>query len=307
MDTARFKSFAADFGRACGRFFRALGIKIVNIFKTLYSNPKSAVGFSVILFFVVLAVIVAPLLNYTGLTDPLHVFEAPSAEHWLGTDSLGRDVLSMLIVGTGDVLTVAFLTAVVTVIFGTVVGIVSGLLGGAVDKVIQTITNLFLTIPSFPVLMLLSALITVEDNVTFALILSIWNWPGLCRAVRSQIISLKERDFIQICTVMKMSRLHIILRELLPNISSYIFINFVMIMKNAIIASVGIMMMGVAAYDPTNWGAMLYDIMNNAAMHIDSAIAYVIAPILFIVLLQFGIIMLANGLDEKLNPRLRRN
>ena len=235
------------------------------------------------------------------------MFEGPSGAHLLGTDSLGRDVLSMLIVGPGDVLAIAFLTAVITVAFGTVVGIVSGLVGGITDKIIQTVTNLFLTIPSFPVLMLLSALVTVEDNVTFALILSIWNWPGLCRAVRAQVISLKERDFIQICKVMKMPRRHIVFFELMPNISSYIFINFVMIMKNAIIASVGIMMLGVAAYEPTNWGAMLYDIMNNAAMHIDSAIVYVISPILFIIVLELGIILLAHGLDERLNPRLRRN
>lgn len=289
------------------KFFIAAGRKIRSFFRMLYANPKSGVGFSIILFFVLLAVVVSPLLGYDGTTDALHMFEGPSGAHLLGTDSLGRDVLSMLIVGTGDVLAIAFLTAVITVAFGTVVGIVSGLVGGITDKIIQTVTNLFLTIPSFPVLMLLSALVTVEDNVTFALILSIWNWPGLCRAVRAQVISLKERDFIQICKVMKMPRRHIVFFELMPNISSYIFINFVMIMKNAIIASVGIMMLGVAAYEPTNWGAMLYDIMNNAAMHIDSAIVYVISPILFIIVLELGIILLAHGLDERLNPRLRRN
>ena len=289
------------------KFFIAAGRKIRSFFRMLYANPKSGVGFSIILFFVLLAVVVSPLLGYDGTTDALHMFEGPSGAHLLGTDSLGRDVLSMLIVGPGDVLAIAFLTAVITVAFGTVVGIVSGLVGGITDKIIQTVTNLFLTIPSFPVLMLLSALVTVEDNVTFALILSIWNWPGLCRAVRAQVISLKERDFIQICKVMKMPRRHIVFFELMPNISSYIFINFVMIMKNAIIASVGIMMLGVAAYEPTNWGAMLYDIMNNAAMHIDSAIVYVISPILFIIVLELGIILLAHGLDERLNPRLRRN
>ncbi len=275
-------------------------------FKFFYSNKKMGAGFTVLLFFLCL-IIVSKFLPYDGTTDPYNIFMAPSGQHWLGTDSLGRDVLSMLIVGTENVLTIAFLTALFTVTFGTIIGIISGFIGGAVDKVIQTITNLFLTIPSFPVLLLLSALITIKSNLMFALILSIWNWPGLCRAVRAQIVSLKERDFIQICKVMKMSNFHIIFKELLPNISSYIIVNFVMIMKNAIIASVGIMMMGVAAYEPTNWGAMLYDIMNNAAMFIPSAMTYVFAPIFFIILFQFAVIVMANGLDEKLNPRLRRN
>ncbi len=288
-------------------FLRSVLDKIVAFFKLMYANKKSAIGFSVIISFIVLAVVVAPLLNYDGSTDVFNIFSSPSREHWLGTDSLGRDVLSMLIVGTNDVLSIAFFTALITVSFGTIIGIVSGLTGGIADKIIQAITNLFLTIPSFPVLMLLAALITVEDNITFALILSVWNWPGLCRAVRAQIISLKERDFIQICHVMKMTKWHIITKELMPNIYSYILINFIMTMKNAIIASVGIMMLGVAAYEPTNWGAMLYDIMNNAAMHIDSAIVYVVSPIMFIVIFQFGIIMLTQGLDEKLNPRLIKN
>lgn len=281
--------------------------KIGSFFKLMYSNKKSGIGFSILVFFAILAIIVTPCIGYTGATDPLNAFAPPSAEHLFGTDSLGRDVLSMLIVGSGSMLSISFLTALITVTFGTVLGIASGLIGGTFDKIVQTITNLFLTIPSFPVLMLLSALITVTNNFMFALILSIWSWPGLCRAIRAQIISLKERDFIQICHVMNMSRAHIIFKELMPNIYSYILINFIMIMKNTIIASVSIMMLGVAAYDPTNWGAMLYDIMNNAAMHIDTAIMYVFGPIIFIVLLQLGIIFLSHGLDEKLNPRLIKN
>lgn len=280
---------------------------IKNFIQLIFSNTKSAIGFSVILFFVALAIFGPLFFSYDGMTAGTSQFLAPSGEHWLGTDYLGRDVLQMLVNGTGDVLTIAFLTGIITVIIGTVLGILSAYIGGWFDKIIQMITNLFLTIPSFPILMVLATIITISNNFMFALILSLWGWAGLCRAVRAQIVSLKERDFIQICKVMNMPKSHIVIKELLPNIASYILINFIMIMRGAITGSVGLMMLGVAAFEPSNWGAMIYDIMNQGTFYIESARAYLISPIAFIVIFQFGIIMLANGLDEKLNPRLIKN
>ena len=285
--------------------------KVIKLLKKvkllLFSNYKSTIGFCTMLFFIVLAIFGPLLFSYDGLTRGDLQYLPCSSSHWLGTDYLGRDVLQMLINGTGEVLTIAFLTGLITVFIGTVLGIVSAYVGGWVDRIIQLITNLFLTIPSFPILMVLATIITINSNIMFALILSLWSWAGLCRAVRAQIISLKERDFIQICKVMNMSKMHIIFKELIPNIASYILINFIMIMRGAITGSVGMMMLGVAAYEPSNWGAIIYDIMNQGAFYISSARAYLIAPIACIVVFQFGIIMLANGLDERLNPRLIKN
>lgn len=220
---------------------------------------------------------------------------------------LGRDLALQIVAGSKDVLAIAFLTGVFTVVMGVVLGLVSGLVGGWVDRVLQLVTNLFLTVPSFPILLVLSTMIVIKDNITFALILSVWSWAGLCRAVRAQIISLKEREFIQICNVMGMKKSRIIVSELLPNIASYIAVNFIQIMRGAITGSVGIMMLGLAALDSTNWGTMLYLIFQMGYLTNDKAIFYVLSPILCIVLFQFGVVMLANGVDELLNPRLRKN
>jgi peptide/nickel transport system permease protein len=272
--------------------------------KLMYANRKSGFGFSVLVFFILLAVFGPLLFKYDALTTGALQFLPPSFDHWLGTDYLGRDVLRMLIDGAGDVLSIAFMTGVFTVVAGTVIGILSAYLGGIVDRFIQFITNLFLTIPSFPILMVMATLITIRSNFVFALILSLWSWPGLSRAVRAQVVSLKERDFITICKVMNLPKRHIVLFELMPNIASYVLINFIMVMRGAITGSVGIMMLGVAALEPSNWGAMIFDIMNQGAFYVPTAFAYLISPIAFIVVFQFGIILLANGLDEKLNPRL---
>src|SRR5699024_4958243 len=132
-------------------------------------------------------------------------FAGISWQHPLGTDNMGRDVFRMMIAGASSVLGIALLTAVFTVVIGTVIGLISGLAGGLVDKVLQVITNMFLTIPSFPVLLILGTLFTIESTLSFAIVLSAFGWGGLSRAVRAQIISLKERDYIQICKVLNLS------------------------------------------------------------------------------------------------------
>lgn len=275
--------------------------------QTLFSNKKATAGTLIMLFFVTMAIFGRILFNYDPITDEQNKFLAPSFEHWLGTDNLGRDTFTQLMYGARDVLTIALLTSVFSVFLGTTLGMLSGFIGGNVDRVIQIITNLFLSIPSFPIILILAAFITIEDALSFALILSIWNWAGLCRAVRSQIMSLKERDFIQICIVMNLSKAHILFSELIPNIASYVLINFILIMRNAITGSVGIMMLGLAAFQPSNWGAMLLRARDVGALLIPEAIYFVMSPIIAIMLFQMGAILLANGLDEALNPRLRRN
>lgn len=295
-----FKTCVSAVGKSLKKFFITIG----NAVKKIYGNKKSAIGFSVVLFFVVMA-IVGAMLPEAPVSGKK--FDAPSLEHPLGTDHLGRDLALQIVAGSKDVLAIAFLTGVFTVVMGVVLGLVSGLVGGWVDRVLQLVTNLFLTVPSFPILLVLSTMIVIKDNITFALILSVWSWAGLCRAVRAQIISLKEREFIQICNVMGMKKSRIIVSELLSNIASYIAVNFIQIMRGAITGSVGIMMLGLAALDSTNWGTMLYLIFQMGYLTNDKAIFYVLSPILCIVLFQFGVVMLANGVDELLNPRLRKN
>lgn len=273
--------------------------------RVFYGNTASAIGTTILIFFILVALFGPMLLPYENVVDTSQQLLPPSLEHPFGTDNLGRDVFRQLISGTGDILTVAVLTAVITIVVAVTLGMASGFMGGVLDKLISFVTSVFLTIPSLPVFLILAAIFTIEDNLTFALILSLFNWAGLARAVRAQVISLKERDFIQICKVMKMSRLHIIFKEIMPNIASYILINFIIIMKNAITGSVSLMLLGVVALDPANWGAVLNSAKGNGALVNSAAYMWLFAPILCIALFQFGVIILTRGLDETLNPRLR--
>lgn len=297
----------AKFKKAIFRFLDNLKNALIRFYKMMTYNKKTKAGLIILLIFILASIFGPIIFPYSSLTNEVNKFAPPSVEHWLGTDNLGRDLFRQMLHGSRDVLLIALLTSLFTIIIAIAIGISSGFIGGIYDRIIQTITNLFLTIPSFPIIIIMASFFTIENPVTFALVLSIWNWAGLSRAIRSQIISLKERDFIQICNVMGMSRSHIIFKELMPNISSYIFINFILIMRNAITASVGIMMLGLAAFEPSNWGAILLRAKDIGALLIPEATLFWLTPIVAIAIFQTGSILLAGGLDETLNPRLRRN
>lgn len=277
-----------------------------NFWRVMFRNKKAFSGVIILAMFIIMAVIGTRVLDLDMTIRFDGRYQSPSFEHILGTDFGGRDTFIQLVHGSKDVLTVGFFSAVFTILIGFCIGALSGLLGGKVDTVLMFITNLFLTIPSFPIMMIMTALIKVNSPLVFAVILSIWSWGGLARTIRAQILSLKHRDFIVVCKIMGLSNFHIIFKEIMPNLISYIAINFVMTMQGAIVASVGLMMLGFAPYSPTNWGMMLnLAIQNSAGIFNPRAFYYLASPILCLALFQTGCIFFANGLDEALNPRLR--
>lgn len=222
----------------------------------------------------------------------------------MGTDYIGRDIFAQVVHGSRDVLTIGFLAATFAILIGVTIGALSGFIGGWVDSMLMLITNLFLTIPSFPIMIILSAFISIKSPLVMASILAIFGWAGLARAVRAQILEIRERGFIVVCKVMGLNNFYIIFREVLPNMVSYLAINFITIMQSSIVSSVGVMMLGFAPYTPTNWGVMLNSAIRQGLTNPD-ATYYLLSPILCLTLFQLGCIFFASGIDDALNPRLR--
>ena len=274
--------------------------------RVIYRNRRAFIGLLILLGFLLMATIGPEVVTLDTKARYADRFKPPSLAHPLGTDYVGRDVFAQIVHGSRDVLSVAFLAALFAVAIAIGVGMVSALLGGSADALLMLLTNVILTVPQFPVMLVFATIFRVKDPVSLALILSIWAWGGLARAIRSQVLSLREREFIEAARLLDLGLGHIITRELLPNVMSYVAINFLTIMRNAITASVGLMFLGLIPLSAENWGMMLrLATRESGAIYFPQGIYYVIAPMAAITLFQLGAVFFAHGLDEVFNPRLR--
>ncbi len=276
-------------------------------FQVIWKNKMSRVGFLILLFFLILA-IVGPMIVKAPTSNYGERLLGPSAKHLLGTDYAGRDILGQFITGSRSVLLVAFYAALFSIIIACAMGITAGLVGGKTDDILMMITNIVLTMPSFPVTMVLSMIVDVNNNILFGLVLSLWSWAGLAKAIRSQVLVIRQKDFIEASRIMGISTFNIIVKDVIPNITSFIAINFIQIMKIAIITSVGLMVLGLVPFQGSHWGMMIQMAMSQSAVAYGGfgPIVYFLTPIIGIVLFQVGCYLFANGLDEAMNPRLRK-
>lgn len=273
----------------------------------LLHRPTGLIGCVILLFFAVLAVI-GPMMYPEHLaTDPFHAFAAPSWQHPLGTDFDGSDTLALIVTGARYVLLSAFLAGLFTAVFGTVSGLVSGYYLGIVDSMLMRIADFVLTIPAFPLLVVLSTIWKFGDPLSMGLVLGAIGWGALARAIRAQVLSLRERTFIEAARGLGFSSYHIIVKEILPNLGSYIAMKFLLAVTGAMYASVGLFFLGVLPFKVNNWGVMLnFAFTQSGAMYSSSALAYLLSPLCAILLVTLGVVLVLDAVDEMLNPRLRR-
>jgi peptide/nickel transport system permease protein len=183
---------------------------------------------------------------------------------------------------------------------------ISGFARGKVDIVLMRITDIFLTIPSLPLIIVLTAYVQSSGVFAAVAILSVTFWAGLARAIRAQMLTLTERDFVEAARVLGLSRRHIIFREMLPNLVPFIAIGFIGFFTNAIFAAVGLSLLGLLPLDSSNWGQMLNIAINGVgALYSTDTVAYLVAPIICIVLIQLAAVLCTRWLEDIFNPRIR--
>lgn len=247
-----------------------------------------------------------PLFIELELTPDYDLRFSPiSWAHPLGTDYAGRDVWAQLVHGAGDIFLIAFSAGAFAVLLAFLVGVGGALLGGVGDRLLLGLTDIFLTVPSFPLMAILSALFQVGDPFTFGFLLALWSWPGLARSLRGQVLSLQHREFVEVSRLMCLGPWHILWKEIFPNLIPYISLNFILISRNAITASVGIMMLGLVPLKVENWGMMLnLAAFQSGAIFLPQGLTYLLAPLVAIVLFQYSLILVAGGVEEAFDPRL---
>lgn len=276
--------------------------------RTLRIMARNKVGFAgmLVALAIILTAFIAPMfvpLDKTAHID--QIYEAPSASHPLGTDYQGRDNLSQLLNGGRDVIVVAALAATLTILIAATLGALAAVLGGWADSLINAAGELVLTIPHFPLLLVLAGFIRLTSASALAVILAAIGWGSLMRSIRSQVLSLKERDYVQAARALGLPTSHLLFKEILPNMMSYILIQFVLSMTGAIYAQVGLIFLGIIPLATHNWGVMFTLAYNQGAIYMGAARWYLMTPIAMIVLLQYSLVSMTRSLDELFNPRLR--
>lgn len=226
----------------------------------------------------------------------------------LGTDNFGRDVLTELVKATAVSLQIGFVAGIIATLIGLILGLVSGYIGGFVDDAIMFVTNLFTVIPSFVLLILISFSISQDQRGAFviAVVIGATSWVWTARAVRSQVISLRNRDHVNLSKLSGHSIPHIIVRDILPYIASYVVMALILQISSAILAEAGLSILGLG---PKTTEVPTLGLMMNWALIYQAHIlgkwwAY-LPVVIVIALIAFSMNLMNTGLDQVFNPALR--
>jgi peptide/nickel transport system permease protein len=271
----------------------------------MFANPKSRFGLLVVAFMVVVAVI-APWISVSHPTDfnILATRQAPSWNHLFGTTDQGSDIFSQVVLGTRRSLILGAAAAVIATTLAATLGILAAYSGGIIDEVVNFLTNVFLVIPTIPLLIVLSGYLNARGMTTMILVLGFTLWAFEARILRGQALSLKNRDFVQAAKVAGESTWRIVFGELMPNMISRITAAFVLVFYIALLVDAGLEFLGLGDTTHVSWGMVLYWAQTNSTV-LQGEWWPFLFPGLALVLTVVGLVFLLAGIDELSNPRLR--
>lgn len=273
-----------------------------DVLKELSRSPFAIIGFSIIGFFILVAII-APFFTSFGYQDQFLVdrLTPPSAEYWLGTDHLGRDIFTRLVYGARVSLMVGFFAVTGALVFGTLLGVIAGYFGRWIDMVISRIFDILLAFPS--ILLAIAIVAILGASLQNALIaIAIINIPIFGRLVRSRVISLREEEYVMAAKAQGMKNGRIIFRHILPNSIAPIIVQSTLGFGTAILEAAALGFLGLGAQPPTpEWGQMLADSRD----FIQLAPWTVLVPGIAIVFVVLGFNLIGDGLRDALDPKMK--
>jgi len=274
--------------------------------KGLFRSPSFAIGCAMF-FGTLLIALFGPLVLRVDVEHRVGLaYMQPSARHWLGTDHLGIDMVSLLIKGLRASLYVGFLAGSVATVLGTLIGLYGGYKGGFIDDVLTSVTNLFLVIPTLIVLILLSSSLEEGRSLTLiALLIGCTTWTWTARAVRAQSSSLRTRDHVALARINGFGTGHIVLFHILPYLLSYIFMVFILQTASGILTEASISLLGLGPYDSISLGKILNEAIRNEALGDGAWWAFVPATLL-VTVIAFSLYIINTSMESVFNPRLRR-
>ncbi|MDR0641010.1 MAG: ABC transporter permease [Treponema sp.] len=232
------------------------------------------------------------------------VKETPKVLHVLGTDNFGRDTLAELVAATRTSLLIGLIAGTIATIIGLTIGLVAGYSGGMVDNLLSTVTNIFIVIPSFVILVLVSVSINSRNFLTTAVVIGITSWPWTARSVRAQTTSLRNRDHVNLSKLSGHSMPRIIVRDVLPYLGSYVMMAFILQVASGILSEASLSMLGLGPQNVASLGLMMHWAMDFSALPVGAWWAF-LPVVLMIALITFSLNLINSGLDQIFNPQIR--
>jgi peptide/nickel transport system permease protein len=271
--------------------------------RLLFRTKRGLFGIVTLALFTFLAIFGSALAPEDPRASGLSVLAAPSAAHPLGTTEAGSDVLSQLMVGARVSIVVGFAAAIISALLGAAVGLIGGYYGGLTDRFLDAFENWFLVIPALPLMVVIARLLDPSLTVLI-LVIGLTSWAGTGRIVRSQVLTLKERAFVERARALGASDGYIIRTHILPNTLPLIFANTVLIVAIAILSEASLAFLGLGDPNSISWGSMLDNGFESGAPSA-GAWWYVVPPGLCITVLVVAVAVLGYLFEEYVNPRLR--
>ncbi|MCU0851830.1 MAG: ABC transporter permease [Thermoplasmata archaeon] len=262
------------------------------------------VGTAIILVFVFIAL--AALIVYPDKPAVTGApFEEPSFEHPFGTDYIGRDLFVRIMQGTQPSLIVGFAAMAISMVLGTLVGLASGYWGGWKDEVIMRINDVFLSIPWLVLMLVLASVLQAQTLGTVILVIGVTGWSTTARIVRSQVLTLRTRQFVERARAIGSGDWHIIRRHVFPNVVPLIFANAILTVAIAILSESTLSYLKMGPKNVETWGKILEEASRYNTQLI-GPYSYILIPGIFIVIIVLGFTFVGYAMDEVLNPKLRR-
>ena len=282
------------------------GRRYLVITKKVLRNPMGLIGVVVLVFFGLLAIFGPYITPYNvkeqHLTETLLM---PSKQYWLGTDGKGIDIFSELLYGARTSMLVGTVSAIIASVLGAMVGLYSGYVGGWKDEVVMRLNDIVLSIPWLVLMIIVAAFVGKIDLTGIILIIGLTGWSYTARMVRAQVLSVKERQYIERARAIGSSEMSIIRRHIFPNTFPLIFANTILTVAVSILSESTLSFLGMRPSNEVTWGTML-SFASEASAFQTGRQWWILAPGLCIVVVVLGFTLLGYALDEILNPKLRR-
>ncbi|GHU25121.1 hypothetical protein FACS1894172_14290 [Spirochaetia bacterium] len=242
------------------------------------------------------------LLALWGLTAVQR--EAPKTLHILGTDNFGRDVMAELVAGTKTSLLIGLIAGIIATLLGLTIGLIAGYVGGQLDNFLSSLTNIFIVIPSFVILVLVSVSISVRSFWVTGIIIGITSWPWTARSVRAQTTSLRNRDHVNLSKLSGHSMPRIIVQDILPYIASYVVMAFILQVASGILSEAQLSMLGLGPQNVASLGLMMNWAVTFSALPTGAWWAF-LPVVIMVALISFSLNLMNSGLDQIFNPQIR--